>query len=93
MACLEDEKWPLKRSKKLTRNRRKTILWVAIPYLLFMFPKGLIIDPAALEFGLLATLASHTLSVMFDWWIALAFGWMYLTRISSVKNKPKPAAE
>jgi hypothetical protein len=95
VACLEDEKWPLQRSKKLTRNRRKTILWVALPYLLFMFPKGLIIDPAALELGLLATMASHTLSVMFDWWLALAFGWMYLTRISGSKSKKtaEPAAE
>ncbi|MEC8422908.1 MAG: hypothetical protein VX000_03960, partial [Myxococcota bacterium] len=76
---------------------RKTILWVALPYLLFMFPKGLIIDPAALEYGLLATLASHTVSIMFDWWLALAFGWMYLTRISgptkAIEPAPEPAAE
>ena len=91
VACLEDEKWPLKRSKKLTRNRRKTILWVALPYLLFMFPKGLIIDPAALEMGLLPTLVSHTLSVMFDWWLALAFGTMYLTRIQASASKKAAA--
>jgi len=95
VACLEDEKWPMRRSKNLTRNRRKTILWVALPYLVFMFPKGLVIDPAALEMGIGPTILSQALSLVFDWWLALAFATMYLQRIEGRKADrptPKPIA-
>jgi hypothetical protein len=85
VACLEDEKWPMARSKALTRNRRKSILWVALPIIMLSIPKGLIIDPAAMEIGLPALIGSHAVSYLMEWWLALAFAWMYLTRVSAVR--------
>jgi hypothetical protein len=83
VACLEDEKSVLSRSKRLTRKRRRTILWVALPIILLGLVKGFLIDPQALEYGPLALWASHTLSYVLEWWMALAFSWMYLIRTDS----------
>lgn len=92
VACLEDEKKVLNRSKRLTRKRRRTILWVALPVILLGIPKSFFIDPQALELGPLALIASHTVSYLMEWWMALAFAWIYLIRTDGGGGKKKAAA-
>ena len=58
-------------------------------------PEGSRHRPAALEMGIGPTILSQALSLVFDWWLALAFATMYLQRIEGRKADrptPKPIA-
>ena len=79
VACLEKERWPMARSKRLTRGRRKTILLVAIPWILLsqvaafvelFWAEG---DPALL----LLTFWAYYLVVFAQ---QVSFTWLYFER-------------
>jgi len=80
VACLEDERWPMGRSKRLTKGRRKTVLLFALPFILVTTPK-IFIDLAALEEGLLVFTAEYTLSFLLEIWLAMGFAHLYLRRV------------
>ena len=92
VACLEDEKWAMGRSGRLTRGRRKTILWVAMPLILFS-QVAFFIDLAAVEKGTAALFFAYLLSYGLQFWLTLGFTSMYLKRISGRKKQPATQPE
>jgi hypothetical protein len=95
VACLEKEKWAMGRSSKLTRGRRKTVLWVSLPVILYM-QGALFVNLWAYQQGAVVLFVAHLLSVLAIFWLSIAYTQMYLKRVTPGVKKPEdkvPAGE
>lgn len=95
VACLEDEKWAMARSKKLTRGRRKAILWVAMPFIL-VSQVNIFVELYALQHGVGWLVLDFWALLMLLFFQHVAFTWLYLERTvarkaSAPKAAPDPA--
>ncbi len=84
VAALEDEKWAMARSKKLTRGRRKTILWVALPLIVVAMFR-MLVDLWALEQGLSMFVLDYMVFMMLQYALYIGFTWLYLERTTKRK--------
>lgn len=87
VASLEKEKWPLSRSKKLTRGRRRALFLLLLPYLVAS-QVWIFVDLWALEQGGWVPLASEMLRISYSFLLAVAAVALYHDR---VKPRPTPA--
>lgn len=92
VACLEDEKWPMARSKRLTRGRRKTILWVALPMVLLSLVR-MFTDMWALGQGPVWFLADYTAVYLLQFWLWAGFTHMYLKRVAVPEAESRLASK
>ncbi|MDP6931581.1 MAG: hypothetical protein QGG40_01635, partial [Myxococcota bacterium] len=92
VACLEDEKWPMARSTRLTRGRRRTLFFIFLPFLLLsqvrLFP-----DMQAVAHGTWALAASHGVWYLLVFSMLIAFYLVYEERTTPHKSDSgSPAA-
>lgn len=85
VACLEDEPWPMSRSKRLTQGRRKTILWVALPLILLSMLR-IFTDLMALGHGLGVFILDYLAIYLLQFWLWVGFTHMYLQRTQAPRQ-------
>jgi hypothetical protein len=79
VACLEKEKWPLSRSKKLTRGRRRRIFMVSLIILIFSQAAGLA-ELDAIQRGLPWLIGLMSLMYLLSFAVQVAFYMFYEDR-------------
>ena len=94
VACLEEDEWPLDRSKALTRGRRGTIMWLVIPIITLLVTKTYVVDLQVLEQGLVAMLINDVFNLLMEFFLYAAFAWLYLERVTPAAGAaPVPAPQ
>lgn len=92
VACLEEEKWPLGRSTKLTKGRRASLFWLALPWMV-IGQATFFVDQWAAQFGHIAIFATNLLWQLFAFWTSLSFVRLYLDRVEGRKKAAAAAAD
>lgn len=90
IAALEKEKWPLSRSKKLTRGRRRTLFLLVLPYVVIM-QLWILVDLWALKMGLLPLLLAELVVRLYTFALAIAAYELYLDRVTPRAETPAAA--
>lgn len=85
VCCIEDEKWPLARSTKLTRGRRKRIFLIFLPYFIYIQVAMLAYLQVVADWYLLAGI--HMLTYFVVYIFAVAMYVMYEERTTKRKKK------
>lgn len=88
IASLEKEKWPLSRSKKLTKGRRRTLFLLVLPYVVIM-QGWILVDLWALKMGLLPLVLAELVVRLYTFALAIACYELYVDRVTP---KAVPAA-
>ena len=89
IACLENERWPMARSKKLTKGVRKTLFLLILPYLVMMIAWTVVGLMAGSE-GFLVLFASELLRLAVLFWVFIGCYLLYEER-AAMRRKKKPA--
>lgn len=86
VAALEDEKWAMGRSARLTAGRRATLFWVSAPF--FFYGVGRIfIDFTALGKGETFLFANYLFAFLFGFWTRLCFSVAYMDRQVDIERR------
>ena len=93
LLCFEKERWPLDRSKKLTRARRKTLFFFLLPWFLITAPIPLALLMWAPSQGAMMTLAVAVFYYLCLFWLHAGFGWTYLERLDAGRKAAEAARE
>lgn len=88
IAVLEKEKWPLSRSKKLTKGRRRTLFLLVLPYVIIM-QAWILVDLWALKIGPLPLVLAELVVRLYTFALAIACYELYVDRVTP---KAAPAA-
>jgi len=91
IACLEEEKSPLNRSKRLTRGRRKSIVLLFLPWLFLSQVIGFV-DLWALSQSAWILIATKSAAVMVYFIMVVAFFMLYDERTRQKKKRKKAAS-
>ena len=88
VCCIEDEPWPLSRSSKLTRGRRKRIFFLFLPYFIYV-QVALIAYLQLLKMGWQYVAAMHFANYAILFLYAIVMYVMYEERTSKAKSGPE----
>jgi hypothetical protein len=80
--CFEQEKWPLDRSKRLTRAWRKTLFLFMLPWVIVVAIIPLVLFWSSSQ-GVGITLAISVLYYLSLFWLQAGFCWLYLERLDA----------
>lgn len=92
VACLEEEKWPLGRSTKLTKGRRASLLWIALPWMV-IGQATFFVDQWAAQFGKVAIFGTNLVWQLLALWTAIAYARLYLDRVEGRKKAATAGAD
>jgi|GEM_PF-6480804 hypothetical protein len=93
VAALEDEKWPMARSSKLTAGRRATLFFVSMPFFLYGMVR-IFIDFSALGKGTVFLFGNYLFAFLFGFWCRLCFSVAYMDRQAEIeKRRAEKAAQ
>lgn len=85
IVCLENERWPLKRSKKLTRGRRRRIFVVSLIILVFSQAAGFA-ELEAIDRGVPWLIGLMTLMYVLSFFVQVAFYMFYEDRTTPAQE-------